>query len=231
METSDDTTRWKEIFAQIEDVLAPSMALDPFERTLYYHLLRHTRLAGTPSAKFSVAALAAALPISDFKVREVLRALHRKGCIRIEDRSRTGHLVGVLLPAEIPGLTGTLKESPPIDLASLDFFVGRRYLSALVSRQDGVCFYCLKNLDETSCELDHLVPQVEVLDNSYRNIVVACHGCNKAKGDFPAPDFIRQLYRRGVLTADELAGRLVALDAVRSGQSVPEIGSTEGASG
>jgi hypothetical protein len=40
---------WAEILAEIEDLLAPQLSLDPWERTLYYHLLRHTRLKGLSS--------------------------------------------------------------------------------------------------------------------------------------------------------------------------------------
>jgi hypothetical protein len=45
--------------------------------------------------------------------------------------------------------------------------------------------------------------------------------CNVAKGEKPADDFLRRLYRERRLTAAELAGRLRALDALASGKLRP----------
>jgi hypothetical protein len=217
------TNDWERIYSDVEDLLAPSLALDVWERALYYHLLRHTRLRGNTSGTFAIAPLSKAVGISDFKVREVLRALHRKGCARIEDRSRNGHLIAILLPSEIPGLQHPSKESAPIDIEALDFFTERRYLGALIAREGGKCFYCLKQLTESICELDHLIPQAEKLDHSYRNIVAACHTCNKAKGELPASDYLRKLYREGLLNEKELQQRLEAVLAVQSGTLVPDV--------
>ena len=216
-------TAWDQIYGDIEDLLAPSLGLDPWERVVYYHLFRHTRLKGRPSGLFAVGPLSKTLPISDFKVREVLRSLHSKGCLRIEDRSRNGHQIYVLLPSEIPGLARASTEGRALDVALLDFFSGRRYVGALLARENGACFYCLHTLTVETCELDHLVPQAEKLDNSFRNVVVSCHNCNKAKGSLLAPDFVRKLYRSGVLNEEELQDRLAAIEAVQSGVLVPDV--------
>ena len=47
-----------EEFKNIEDFLIPGRKLDPFERSLYYHLLRHTRVIGKEASVFGVATLA-----------------------------------------------------------------------------------------------------------------------------------------------------------------------------
>ncbi len=212
---------WDQIYADVEDVLAPQLELDPWERTLYHHLLRHTRLRGLASAVFAIGPLAKALPISDFKVREVLRSLHAKGCIRIEDRSRNGHLVSVLLPGEVEGLSRLAAVPAVIDIASLDFFSGRQYVSPLLARENHACFYCLRALTAETCELDHLVPQAEKLDNSFRNVVASCHSCNKAKGSGSASGLLRSHFRAGLLSEQELRNRLSTLEAVQSGVLVP----------
>ncbi|KAF0206699.1 MAG: hypothetical protein FD171_2255 [Actinobacteria bacterium] len=214
---------WDSVYADIEDLLAPQLALDTWERTLYYHLLRHTRLKGIASAHFAVGPLSTGLPISDFKVREVLRSLDAKGCIRIEDRSRHGHLIHVVLPSELPVLVRESREAPDIDIEALDFFSGRRYVEALLARQDDACFYCLRVISPESCELDHLVPQAERLDNSFRNVVASCHNCNKAKGSTSVVDFFRTRYRSGLLSEGELQSRLAVLAAIQSGELVPDI--------
>ena len=212
---------WDQIYADVEDVLASQLQLDPWERTIYHHLLRHTRLRGIASAIFAIGPLAKVLPISDFKVREVLRSLHAKGCIRIEDRSRNGHLVSVLLPGEIEGLARPAIASAAIDIASLDFFSGRQYVLPLLVRENHACFYCLRALTVEACELDHLVPQVEKLDNSYRNVVASCHGCNKAKGSGSAAGLFRSHFRIGLLSEEELQNRLSTLEAVQTGVLAP----------
>jgi hypothetical protein len=63
--------------------------------------------------------------------------------------------------------------------------------------------------------------------NSYRNLVSSCIECNSQKGEKPADDFLRRLYREGHLNASELAGRLRALDDLATGKlrpAVPENG-------
>lgn len=214
---------WEHVYSDVEDLLAPALHFDPWERALYYHLLRHTRLKGLTSSLFAVAPLARAVAISDFKVREVLRALHRKGCVRIEERSRNGHLVTVMLPSEMEGLARPPDVEAAVDIESVDFFTGRRHVAPLLAREGGRCFYCLKALTVDTTELDHLIPQAQDLVNSYRNIVTSCHGCNKLKGETVADDFVRRLYRDGVLNGSELQERLAAIAAVQAGERVPEL--------
>lgn len=214
---------WLHEFEDVEDLLFPQLELDPWERTLYLYLLRNTRMKGQRSAIFAIGPLSKALPISDFKVREVLRALHNKACLKIEDRSRSGHLVQVLLPSEIPALERPTTRADNFDIDSLDFFSARQYLNELLERENAACFYCLKALTAETCELDHLAPQVEKLDNSYRNIVCSCHNCNKAKGSQSAAGFLRNRYRSNLLSEEELNNRLSTLEAIQSGNLVPTI--------
>lgn len=221
--SDDPIVDWKTIYSEIEDLLIPSLTLDAWDRALYYHLLRHTRLKGKDSGIFAIGPLSKATSISDIKVREVIRALHHKGCLRIEDRSRQGHLIFVLLPSEIPGVVPPVSVSQPLDPLSIDFFSGRQYLEALLRRENWACFFCLKRLNKDSCELDHLIPQKEFVDNSYKNIVVACHTCNKAKGDQSAGDFLRTLYRTAALNESEFQQRLSSLESVQAGRSIPEV--------
>lgn len=212
-----------QIFADIEDLLIPGKNLDVWERALYYHVLRHTRLVGKRSAMFAIAPLSKSVGMSDFKVREVIRALHEKGCIEIEDRSRVGHSVAVKLPLEINGIARPEAVFRSVDLETLDFFNGRTYVSALLDREAHLCFYCRKKITAETAELDHVVPQVIRVDNSYRNIVVSCHGCNKAKGDSDATDYLRRLFRDGLLNQAELSEGLSAVAAIGSGERVPRL--------
>ena len=214
---------WGQIYADVEDLLGPQLSLDPWERVVYYHLLRHTRLKGLSSALFAIGPLSKAISISDFKARDVVRSLHEKGCLKIEDRSRNGHLITVLLPSEIPSLARAIDDKPTLDLSALDFFSGRRYVGAVLAREGNACFYCLRSITPETCELDHLVPQAEKVDNTFKNIVASCHNCNKAKGSSSAIDFLRTRYRSGMLSEDEFQNRLMTLEAVQSGALIPDV--------
>ena len=214
---------WEQVVADLEDLLFPQLNLDPWERTVYLHLMRHTRIKGLSSGFFAVGPLSKVLPVSEFKVREVLRSLHAKACVRIEDRSRHGHLIHVLLPSKIPALSRPTLETDPVDPELLDFFSNRRYVTSLLARENMACFYCMRAVTAETCELDHLVPQAEKIDNSHRNVVCSCHNCNKAKGSKEAAGFLRERYRANLLSEDELQSRLSTLEAIQSGKIIPEI--------
>lgn len=155
METQRD---WIRTYREIEDLLFSKYKLDVWERCLYYYLLRHTRLHGTESATIPLSQIASSGGISEFKAREAIRSLHNKGCIEIE-QTRKGHQVKVMLPDEL-NLFAEAKENEPIDIEEIDFFKDRIYLESLITREQGKCFYCLKEVSKDACELDHVVSQM-----------------------------------------------------------------------
>ena len=59
--------------------------------------------------------------------------------------------------------------------------------------------------------------------NSYRNLVSCCLECNAKKGQSPAEDLLRWLYRERRLTPLELSARLRALHALASGKLPPPL--------
>lgn len=210
------------IIGECEDYLFPGQGFSTRERALYYHLLRHTHLAGRQSTLVALLPLSKALNVAESSVREDIRSLHERGCVKIEDRSRNGHLVRVLLPSEIPGIVPVNQAVAEVDLESLDFFSNRRFLVALLAREQARCFYCLKAITAESCELDHVVSQANGRDHSYRNIACSCHECNTTKQAQAAPDFVRNLYRKGVLSQPELESRLAAIEQLQAGVMVPD---------
>jgi 5-methylcytosine-specific restriction endonuclease McrA len=213
---------WQSIYKDIEDRLAPQLRLDAWERTAYYHLLRHTRLEGKQTALFSIGPLSKVIPLSDFKVRDILRSLDRKGCTK-NLVTRKGYEVTVYLPDEIPALTHLAPTEEAVDIETLDFFVGRLYLGPLLAREGSACFYCLATVTEDNCELDHLIPKASVDNNSYRNIVISCHSCNRKKGGHNAQDYLRALYRQGLLNDEDLSSRLQAIEKLQSGALKPNV--------
>jgi len=206
-----------------EEFLFPALKMTVRERSLYYHLFRHTRLVGNETGMFALLPLSAALAIAESSVREDVRSLHERGCIRIEERSRTGHLIRVFLPEEIDGVIPKREPAEAIDIEAIDFFTDRRYLPALLTRENRACFYCLRQVRPDNCQLDHVVAQAGGLNNSHRNIVVSCHECNTTKQAADAADFMRHLYRRALLSQAELESRLSALEMLQTGKLVPNI--------
>src|SRR6266850_178327 len=69
----------------------------------------------------------------------------------------------------------------------------------------------------------HVVPRARAGRNSYRNLVSSCLECNSLKGERPAADFLRWLYRQRRLTSAEFNDRLRALDALASGKLLPPL--------
>ena len=210
------------ILQDVEDRLMTGLELDAYERSLYYHLLRHTRAEEKDSALFSIAMLAKRLGMSDSSVRDRIRSMDKKGCIKVEERSKDGHQVRVLLPGEIEHLPSTDAGQAPTDIEEIDFYSQRRWADVLLKREGSRCFYCLRSL-VSNWVLDHVVPSVHGGNNSYRNVVACCHECNAAKQATSASDFLRGLYRRGLLAPDELEARISALGRLQAGDLVPSL--------
>jgi hypothetical protein len=211
---------WQTIFKDIEDELMPHFRCDVWERGLYYYLLRHTRIAGLDATAIPLSAISGTLGCSEFQARKSIRSLAAKGCIELE-QTRKGHYVKVFLPNELS--LPSVPEQPALNIEEIDFFKNREYLGVLLKREQNRCFYCLREIKEDSCELDHVVSQINVGDNGYRNIVASCHQCNTKKQGGSAEDFIRQLYRKNLLSEKEFEGRIQALEALKDGQIKPEI--------
>jgi len=209
---------------EIEDYLMPRLKLNPYERSLYYYLLRHSRVIGNSEVLVAIKPLSTALGFSEWSARENLRSMDKKGCIKIVERGKDGTKVSVLLPREIEGcIIGQEQETEPIDIELIDFFKDPKYRESIFKRENGVCFYCLKKVTKENCVLDHMVSQANGGDNTYRNIVAACHECNAWKRDMNGSDFIRNLYRRGILNLKDLEQRLKTINLLQNGKLKPDV--------
>ncbi len=231
----------KLLWMQFEDVLAPRLGLTVKERAVYSYLLRHSLVAGNLRLQFAVMSLARTLGLSIGAARQAVRRLDELGALRVLERSKTGHLVEMRLPEKIralragrngasmalgvgtTGAMGAAVERPASTLETADFLKTWALRKTIHDRERGACFYCLRRTPANVHGLDHVVPRVRFGRNSYRNLVCCCLECNSRKGDRPAPDFLRTLYRLGRLTAAELDGRLRALKALAAGKLRPSL--------
>ncbi|HEV1994126.1 MAG TPA: HNH endonuclease signature motif containing protein [Candidatus Acidoferrum sp.] len=214
----------EQIWKQFEDILVPRLRLSVVDRAVYSHLLRHSRLEGRPRLHFSIAWLARGARLSGGATRQAVRRLLVEGALRLVERSKTGHIVEVRLPGEIRAARDPARLPRPVSLEAADFMQSAALRQAIHARERGRCFYCLRRLTASARCLDHVVPRVRLGRNSYRNLVSSCSECNSQKGERPAQDFLRSLYRERQLTAAELSTRLRALDALASGKLPPPLG-------
>lgn len=210
-----------QIWKQFEDHLVPRLRLSVVDRAVYSRLLRHTHLEGRRRLRFSIAWLARGAGLSNEPVRRAVRRLIGQGALRLVERSKAGHLVEVRLPEEIRAARDPGRLPCAVPLEEADFLQSRAQRQAIHAREGGRCFYCLCRLAVGVQCLDHVVPRVRLGRNSYRNLVSCCLECNSQKGERPAEDFLRGLYRERRLTVTELAERLRALDALASGRLQP----------
>src|SRR6266699_1923151 len=227
----------KLLWMQFEDVLAPRLGLTVKERAVYSYLLRHSLVVGKLRLQFAVMSLARTLGLAIGAARQAVRRLDELGTLRVLKRSKTGHLVEMRLPEKIralrlgkngatlatgaTGAVGAAGEPPAATLEATDFLKTWTLRKTIHDRERSACFYCLRRTPASVHCLDHVVPRVRFGRNSYRNLVSCCLECNSRKGDRPAPDFLRTLYRQGRLTPVELDGRLRALKDLAAGKLRP----------
>ena len=223
----------KLLWMQFEDVLAPRLGLTVKESAVYCYLLRHSLVVGKLRLQFAVMALTRTLGLSIGSARQAVRRLDELGALRVLERGKTGHLAEMRLPEKIrairqgrngaAGATRAAGEPPAARLETTDFLKTWALRKSIHDRERGACFYCLRRTPANVQCLDHVVPRVRFGRNSYRNLVSCCLQCNSRKGDRPAPDFLRTLYRLGRLTPAELDGRLRALKDLAGGKLRPAL--------
>src|SRR5579863_806652 len=220
-----------EVWKQFEDLLIPGLRLSVIERAVYSHLLRHSRLEGKQRLQFSIDWLARGAGLSTSSVRKGVRRLAVKGALLLAERSKKGHVIEVRLPAEVRGVRPKkIAEGEAerlrgaVNLEEVDFLGKRKLREAIHAREGGQCFYCLRRVTAASRCIDHIVPQVQMGLNGYRNLVSSCSECNSLKGERRAEDFLRWLYREGRLESGELKERLRALVEMSAGKRRPVVG-------
>ncbi len=217
-----------QVWKEFEDILAPRLKLTVIDRTVSYHLLRHTRLEGKMRLRFTILSIGAKLRLSRAPVRNAVRRLGNHGLLRVVERDYSGTLVEVRLPSEVraagagwPGERGKLPDG--VDLDEVEFLRTESLRQSIHAREGSLCFYCLRRTYSRGRCLDHVVPRARFGSNSFRNLVSCCADCNVRKRDLPAEDFLRQLFREGRLSQGDLSARLQALRDLAAGNLWPVV--------
>lgn len=220
---------FKEFFSDFQDYLAPK--LDTYEQAIYLYIFRHTRLKDQDEATigFKSARTRMALgigkagsPMAEYRCRQKLQSLERKGCIEILDVERAGTRIRLKLPREISGIVPSPRDSSPISIEEMDFFEVLENRRLILEREGHKCFYCLRSLNSENYVIEHVTSRPDG-KNTYRNVVAACRQCNNRKATYESEDFLRTLYRDGFLNSSEFEDRLSHLEQLREGKLVPKV--------
>jgi HNH endonuclease len=227
-----------QVWKQMEDLLAPQLNFSLADRVIYSHLFRHSRLEGKLQLQFSISWLARGVGLSSKFTRDTVRRLIARGVLYLVERNcRVQHVVRVRLPLEVKGVrpekiaghrvAGPVGPAPApgvvINIEEADFLEKQVLRRAIHAREGGRCFYCSRRINSHRRCLDHVVPRAELGQNSYRNLVSCCLDCNSQKGERPAEEFVRWLYRERRLSAVDLSARLHALDELAAGKLIPPL--------
>ncbi|MCJ8335342.1 MAG: hypothetical protein MJH10_14030 [Epibacterium sp.] len=192
-------SEWHQILVDIDQKLFPHFELTTYQRVLYFHLIANTFAQDRSEIILTISQLSEAMAASEFTARKAIRELSEKGVVDAE-QTRRGYKIAPRLPEnlDLPEINDS-NETSVVDIEEIDFFIGRKFIKPLIDREGRKCFYCL------------------------RNIVAACHKCNTRKQAMAAPDFLRSLFRRGLLSEDEFTERLSALEQLQDGELIPDI--------
>ena len=221
-----DATKFLEDF---HDYLAPR--LDTYEQAIYLFLIRHSRLKGvrqtvigfkSARTRMAVGIGKSGSPFSERICYERSRSLQDKGCIRIIGTEHTGTRYEIYLPHEIPGVVKSPESSYSLSLEDLDFFAVPENRERILRRESAKCFYCLRSLTGDNFVIEHVISR-PAGDNTYRNVVAACRQCNNRKGPANADDYLRTLYRDGLLSREDFEDRLTHLEQLQDGTLKPPV--------
>lgn len=216
-----------EFFMAYQDYAAPK--LDVYEQAIYLYIARHTLLAGVPEAvigfksarkKMAFGVGQAGTPPSEGVIYGKLKSLSSKGFIEVLASERTGTRIRIFTPLDIPGLVQIASQAAAISIEDADFFEDPANRKLILDRDGHKCFYCLKGLDQNNHVIEHVVSRPEGR-NSYRNLVASCRTCNNRKDASLADDYLRMIYREGLLSLDEFQGRQQQLECLRRGELRP----------
>lgn len=218
---------FQQFFTDFQDHLAPR--LDTYEQAVYLYLFRHTRFIGLEEAvigfKSARRRMACGVgekgkPMSENTAYEKLRSLEEKGCIEILDSTREGRKIRLKLPSEIPGVVAPEEPAATPDLETQDCFNVEENRARILMHEEHRCFYCFRQLNGENYVIEQVVSR-PTGDNTYRNVVAACRQCNNRKGSSDVQDWLRTLYRDGLLGEAEFRERVSHLERLRTGELKP----------
>ncbi len=209
------------------DHIAPH--LDVYEQTVYLYLLGKALSADQDVVVQSIKSGRLQMgfgagdnlkPMSETSATKRVRSLQDKGLIEVLGAERAGTRFRVTMPFAAEAFQP--QEVPDFlrPLEVVDFFQEPEGRVAILEREDWKCFYCGVKLDSANHVMEHVVSR-PAGRNTCDNIVASCRSCNNKKGDIEADDFLRMLYRSGILSQPELTDAVEKLRELKAGKLIP----------
>jgi len=205
------------LWLEMEHELFPTLSFDAIERVLYYYLFSQTHLQGRRTVRLSLPQIARATQLSWYMVFHRVNQLRAKGCLRTHHRNQAGSVLELVLPRQVLGPKHRRAQKRQSSFDSVDCTTDRRARRAILRRERGHCFYCLRQITRTAAVLDHVIPRSRGGSSSFRNMVACCRECNFKKGMGRASNFLREIFRYGRLSSTEFSQRIAALTRLSRG--------------
>lgn len=144
--------------------------------------------------------------------RTKVYSLQTKGFVQIVDSTHSGLRVKPILPWDHPDIKRREEISEAsTPLEEFDFYSDPALRRAIRERENNRCFYSFQKITDENFVLEHIISRPQG-NNSYMNIVATTKSMNNKNGNMKADDFLRLLYRDGLLSESELTDRLQALE-------------------
>lgn len=180
--------------------------LTPYEAVMYLFLLRNSYLRTgareirigkrTIIEKYAKGARGNKTNLQH--ITEKLKALEKKGCVKIGDTTRDGILYIVMLPLDVPLVKEKIQTASNPDEA--DYFTNTERRNEIFERDEWTCFYCGEIVTRENASLDHLVPQSKGGEHTKENLRTSCLLCNSIKSgktyEEAAPHLLRNFQER-----------------------------------
>jgi hypothetical protein len=222
----------KQFLLDFHDRMVP--LLDVYEQSIYLYIIRMSRLIGQDDVVIGFKSARKQLafgvgkantPPSERICYDKVRSLESKGFVKVLGSEWKGMRISPLLPSEIPSLAPEDVIAQFVALEDMDFFENPENRMFIREREKNLCFYCQTQLNDSNYVIEHVVSRPEG-NNSYSNLVAACRTCNNRKGDIDAKDFMRTLYREGVLSQEDLKDRMSHIELLLDGELKPNVANT-----
>lgn len=206
--------------------------LDTTEQSIYLYTVRHSLIEGKDNVLVSIsnAAKSNAFGLGNrggtmgrYSTHKKVYSLEQKGFIKVVDSTHSGLRIKPILPWDNPNIKKKIElKEVEMPLEELDFYSDPTLRRSILKRENNRCFYSFRKITDENFVLDHMVSRPKG-NNTYKNLVASTKSIHDKKGNASAEDFIRSLYRDGLLSEDELKDRLQALEQLKAGELKPKI--------
>lgn len=220
----------EQFFKEYVDFVVPK--LGTIEQAIYLYVVRHTVFENKDDILVSISSAAKSNafglsgrggPMGISQTRDKVYTLQEKGFIEVVDSTSMGLRLKAVLPSENPAVRAEeeIKEQA-VPLEELDFYTVPELRQALRDREGNKCFYSFQKITNENFTIDHVISRPEG-KNTYNNLVATTKAMNNKKANMAAKDFLRSLFRDGLLSESEFQERTTSLEQLQAWELKPNV--------